>query len=70
MSKVDGYVWCDFYGEVHADIDDPMQEGPQHVGDDNTNWEPQTWTKRTDPEYSGELMFFKCPGEHKKLETV
>jgi hypothetical protein len=68
--KITGYVWCDFYGEVHDDMDDPMREGPQYPNSDHAEWEPTAWTLRTDPEYDGELMFFKCPGDHSPLETT
>lgn len=33
---VDGYVWCDFHGEVHEAKSDPYDDGSECISDDWT----------------------------------
>lgn len=65
LERVEGYVWCDWYGEIHEDIEDPMNEGPRE-----TAYQPEGegWVTRTDyKDWKGTLRYFVCPGLHRPM---
>ena len=71
--RVQGWVWCDHYGLVHEDIDDPQREGPVYdwPGAEESLAKDKDWKLRTDPTWPDEKMWhFTCPGPHFELETV
>ena len=66
---IEGYVWCDYYGTVHEDTEDPEEEGPRRPEDlEPEQVASKSWQLRSDHKgYAGALAFFVCPGEHRSL---
>lgn len=67
------WVYCEHEGDLHTNLDDPFQYGPQYnykdKGPDDPDYENDpAWVLRSDVDYGkGELWFYKCPGPHFKI---
>lgn len=60
---VEDYVWCRYYGDVHADEADPMREGPADERQLGGPPDPEEgWVDTRDGMWS-----FVCPGPHDPL---
>jgi len=70
MRRITDYVWCDYYGSVHDNNDDPEQEGPAHAADNSYEeswWDETIWTLEDRKDGYGLVWHFKCPGPHFKI---
>ncbi len=62
--KVEGYVWCEYDGDVHPDTEDPHNEGPRYVSDaaePELDFSGEEWVEE------GGYFWYRCPGPHRSL---
>lgn len=64
---IEGWVWCEVEGTVHADVPDPDERGPIYPVETNE----EGWHKLTDhADFPGTYLHYICPGPHHQLRRV